>query len=196
MLSLGIIIAFIVGIAHCWKGELRPHRLRKRFDSRKLRYLNQAFEGDNNESRVTSDGGTARRSVSHQFSRSSLTTQYGYAEDNEEDLTYINSNFSLGVRDEDGGLVMRPVGPVISRLVHGGPDGGEASDDSGPSRDSSGNSPTATGASPDQSRGSEKRILDETSGEYLWPAPPPPPPPPPLLKYLVKTNPHIPVTEL
>ena len=89
-------------------------------------------------------------------------------------LTYINSNFSLGVRDEDGGLVMRPVGPVISRLVHGGPDGGEASDDSGPSRESSGNSPTATGASPDQSRGSEKRILHESSGEYLWPAPPPP----------------------
>lgn len=124
--------------------------------------------------RYENNSGTARRSVSRQFSRSSLSTQYGYSQSDPDDLALMNSNFSFGARDEDGGLVMRPV-DGSGRSEHGSPDGGESTSSPGPREEGGG-----TSQSPgNQGERRDEKILDESTGEYLWPAPPSPPSPPP-----------------
>ncbi|XP_030832244.1 uncharacterized protein LOC105445494 [Strongylocentrotus purpuratus] len=183
ILCLALLFIIVVGIIYCCMRNKITHRFasstRKRSTS-KLHYLNEAFESDNDtmpgpDMRYENNSGTARRNVSRQFSRSSLSTQYGYSQSDPDDLALMNSNFSFGARDEDGGLVMRPV-DGSGRSEHGSPDGGESTSSPGPPEEGGGGTsqpPTNQGERRDE------KVLDESTGEYLWPAPPSPPSPPP-----------------
>ncbi|XP_041464629.1 uncharacterized protein LOC121415495 [Lytechinus variegatus] len=182
ILCLGILFLVIIGIIYCCMRNTITHHFpsssRKRSLS-KLQYLNQAFESDNEtatgpDMRYENNRGTARRNVSRQFSRSSLSTQYGYSQEDPDEVALMNSNFTFGVRDDDGGLMMRPA-DGSGRSEHGGPDGGESTTSPGsPEESSTSQSPTNQG---EEKRG--EKVLDESTGEYLWPAPPSPPSPPP-----------------